>query len=90
MAIRARKAKLVADHRRKKGAANAQAVLPRRAERERTANTATMKVGGVSMSGSVQRLVVWAARRAAGGHQIRGLIAEMIKQLRTLLSPASR
>ena len=45
-AIRARKAKMVADHRRKKGAANAQAVLPRRAERERTANTATMKVSG--------------------------------------------
>lgn len=44
VAIRARKTKLVTEHRRKKSVANTQAVLPRRGERERTSNVTTMKV----------------------------------------------
>ena len=44
VAIRARKTKLVSEHRRKKSVANTQAVLPRRGERERTSNVTTMKV----------------------------------------------
>lgn len=43
-AIRARKAVVLARHRLKKGTANNQAVLPRRADAGRTINTRTMKV----------------------------------------------
>lgn len=43
-AIRERKGDIVADHRSKKAVANNQAVLPRRADRERKSNTANLKV----------------------------------------------
>ena len=42
--IRARKAIVLARHRRQKSASNNQAVLPRRADAGRSINTATMRV----------------------------------------------
>jgi nucleolar GTP-binding protein len=42
--IRDRKIKIVADHRRKKSAANNHPLLPQRADRDRKANTSNMKV----------------------------------------------
>ena len=43
-AIRERKGEVVAIHRSKKAVANNQAVLPRRADRERRSNTTNLKV----------------------------------------------
>lgn len=43
-AIRDRKVKIVAEHRRKKSAANNHAVLPHKADKERTSTTQNMKV----------------------------------------------
>ena len=43
-AIRERKGEVVAIHRSKKAVANNQAVLPRRADRERKSNTTNLKV----------------------------------------------
>lgn len=43
-AIRDRKIKIVAEHRRKKSAANNHAMLPHKVDKERTATTQNMKV----------------------------------------------
>ena len=43
-AIRDRKAKIVAEHRRKKAAGNNHPLLPKRVDADRSSNTATMKV----------------------------------------------
>ena len=48
--IRARKAVVLARHRLKKGTANNQAVLPRRADASREINTRAMKVGRMCWS----------------------------------------
>lgn len=42
--IKARKARLVSDHRRKKSAANNQAVVPRRMDKDRTSTTTHLRV----------------------------------------------
>lgn len=43
-AIRHRKGEVVAEHRSKKAVTNNQAILPRRADRDRKSNTANLKV----------------------------------------------
>lgn len=45
--IRDRKIKIVADHRRKKSAANNHPLLPQRADRDRKANTTNMKASSL-------------------------------------------
>lgn len=58
-AIRDRKIKIVAAHRRKKSAANNHAMLPHKADKERTATTQNMKVAlermGLDASSAVER-----------------------------------